>query len=617
MDNKKLAAEIVDLVGGPDNINDLVHCATRLRFNLKDSKKAEREALEKHPGVLTVVHSGGQFQVVIGSHVSDVYKEIMKANSFDFSKETQGQDDKNASVMSKVLEIISGAFSPLIPVMAGAGMIKVLLTVLPMLGWLAEDSSTFKVLAAAGNSVFYFFPILLGITLGYKLKVNPYVAGAIGAALMEPNFTGLMAEGSEAAFMGVPIVLVDYATSVFPIFIAIGIYYFLEKLLNKIIHREVQLFLVPMVALMIMVPLTAIVFGPIGTYAGTWIATGISWLIGVSGILSGIIIGAGYTFLVVFGLHWGLAPITLENIKMGGDPIEAMAAATIFAQCGIAVGIYLRAKHDKELRALASSSTLTGLLAGVTEPIIYGLILRFKRLIPILMISSAVGGAINGHFGVKYTAYVFHNIFSFPIEKPMHIFVISVTLTFILALALTYIFGYETKNKTAVDEEREDTDALAPQPTDLKTESIYSPLIGKIVALKDVKDEVFASGAMGKGIAIDPSVGEVYSPVDGKVAAVFPTGHAIGVTTTNGTDILIHVGIDTVSLKGKYFTPLVKEGDAVRKGDKILEFDLEKIKEAGYETITPMIITMSNKEVDVFEREVKSVGKNDVLLTLI
>ncbi len=616
MDNKQLATDIVNLVGGSDNINDLVHCATRLRFSLNDSKKAEREALEKHPGILTVVQSGGQFQVVIGSHVSDVYKEIMKAHSFNFSETPQDSSDKKTSVMSKVLEIISGAFSPLIPVMAGAGMIKVLLTVLPMLGWLSEESSTFKVLAAAGNSVFYFFPILLGITLGYKLKVNPYVAGAIGAALMEPNFTGLLAEGSQAAFLGVPIVLVDYATSVFPIFIAIGIYYYLEKLLNRIIHREVKLFLVPMVALMIMVPLTAIVFGPIGTYAGTGIAAGISWFIGVSGILSGIIIGAGYTFLVVFGLHWGLAPITLENIKMGGDPIEAMAAATIFAQCGIAVGIYLRAKHDKELKALAASSTLTGLLAGVTEPIIYGLILRFKRLIPILMISSAVGGAINGYFGVKYTAYVFHNIFSFPIEKPMHIFVISVTLTFILALVLTYIFGYETKSKTAGDEENEPAEAAVGIGS-VKTESIYSPLIGKVVALKDVKDQVFASGAMGKGIAIEPSVGEVYSPVDGKVAAVFPTGHAIGITTNDGTDILIHVGIDTVSLKGKYFTPLVKEGDAVKIGDKILDFDLEKIKEAGYETITPMIITMSNKEVDVFEGEVSSVGKNDVLLTLI
>lgn len=616
MDNKQLATDIVNLVGGPGNINDLVHCATRLRFSLNDSKKADREALEKHPGILTVVQSGGQFQVVIGSHVSDVYKEIKKAHSFNFSETPQDAIAKNTSVMSKVLEIISGAFSPLIPVMAGAGMIKVLLTVLPMLGWLSEESSTFKVLAAAGNSVFYFFPILLGITLGFKLKVNPYVAGAIGAALMEPNFTGLLAEGSQAAFLGVPIVLVDYATSVFPIFIAIGIYYFLEKLLNRIIHREVKLFLVPMVALMIMVPLTAIVFGPIGTYAGTGIAAGISWLIGVSGVLSGIVIGAGYTFLVVFGLHWGLAPITLENIKMGGDPIEAMAAATIFAQCGIAVGIYLRAKHDKELKTLAASSTLTGLLAGVTEPIIYGLILRFKRLIPILMISSAVGGAINGYFGVKYTAYVFHNIFSFPIEKPMHIFVISVTLTFILALVLTYIFGYETKSKTVGDEKTEPAGAAAEDVSG-KAESIYSPLIGKIVALKDVKDQVFASGAMGKGIAIDPSVGEVYSPVDGKVAAVFPTGHAIGITTNNGTDILIHVGIDTVSLKGKYFTPLVKEGDVVKMGDKILDFDLEKIKEAGYETITPMIITMSNKEVDVFEREVASVGKNDVLLTLI
>lgn len=631
MDHKKMGDDIVRLVGGEANINGLVHCATRLRFDLKDSKKAERETLEKHDGVITVVESGGQFQVVIGSNVAHVYAEIMKNRDFggDSSSSSESTGEKT-SVLSKVFEVISGSFSPLIPAMAGSGMLKALLTVLTMLGWMSDTSDTYLILSAAGNAVFYFLPIFLGITLGMKLKANPYVAGVIGAALMEPNFTGLMDKGSDVSFLGIPVVMMNYSASVFPIFISISIYAVLHKLLKKIILKDLQLFLVPMIALMIMVPLSAMAFGPFGTTVGDWISSGVTWLIGVSGILSGIVLGGFMTFMVVFGLHWGFTPITIQNIGVGGDPIEAMAAAAVFAQIGVAFGIFLKAKKNKTLRTLAGSTSLTGLLAGVTEPIVYGLILRYKRVIPIVVIAGAIGGAINGHFGVKMTAYVFHNIFAIPVYTPTVVYVIAIACSFAVAAVLTVMFGYESKtkdtdavkNESVANTSAESTPAELPvvsetKANEIKKEQIYSPLTGRAVALSTINDPAFSTGAMGKGLAIVPEIGEVVAPVDGVVTSLFPTGHAIGLTTNAGTEILIHIGINTVALKGKHFNPVVQEGDIVRQGDLLIQFEIDKIKEAGYETVTPVIVTLTQQEVDVFETTQEQVQKNDVLLTLV
>ncbi|MBD8841695.1 beta-glucoside-specific PTS transporter subunit IIABC [Paenibacillus sp. FSL K6-4396] len=631
MDHKKMGDDIVRLVGGEANINGLVHCATRLRFDLKDSKKAERETLEKHDGIITVVESGGQFQVVIGSNVAHVYAEIMKNRDFegDSSSSAESTGEKT-SLLSKVFEIISGSFSPLIPAMAGSGMLKALLTVLTMLGWMSDTSDTYLILSAAGNAVFYFLPIFLGITLGMKLKANPYVAGVIGAALMEPSFTGLMDKGSDVSFLGIPVVMMNYSASVFPIFISISIYAVLDKLLKKIILKDLQLFLVPMIALMIMVPLSAMAFGPFGTTVGDWISSGVTWLIGVSGILSGIVLGGFMTFMVVFGLHWGFTPITIQNIGVGGDPIEAMAAAAVFAQIGVAFGIFLKAKKNKTLRTLAGSTSLTGLLAGVTEPIVYGLILRYKRVIPIVVIAGAIGGAINGHFGVKMTAYVFHNIFAIPVYTPTVVYVIAIACSFAVAAVLTVMFGYESKTKDIASEKNESGSSPSAESTpvelpvvpetkttEIKKEQIYSPLTGKAVALSTINDPAFSTGAMGKGLAIVPEIGEVVAPVDGVVTSLFPTGHAIGLTTNAGTEILIHIGINTVALKGKHFSPVVQEGDIVRQGDLLIQFDIDKIKEAGYETVTPVIVTLTQQEVDVFETNQEQVQKNDVLLTLV
>nr|WP_258166419.1 PTS transporter subunit EIIC [Paenibacillus sp. PCH8] len=364
------AADIVRLVGGESNIDSLVHCATRLRFVLNDTSQADKPSLEQLKKVLTVVESGGQYQVVIGNQVPEVYSAIMnQINVGSLNKEQTST--KKKSMTSRIFEIISGGFSPLLPALVGSGMVKALLSILTTLGWLSAESHTYLILAAAGNAVFYFLPILLGITLANKLGATPYVCGVIGAALMEPNFTGILASGVErTTFLGIPVILANYASTVFPVFIAVSIFAVLERNLKRIVPKSVQLFLVPMLSLVIVVPLTVIAFGPFGVYVSQGIAGGITFLVENSGIVAGLVIGGLVPFLVVLGVHWGLVPIILLNLsELGADPIIGMWLAATYAQTGIALGVFLKTK-DSALKAAAGSSTMTALLAGVTEPIL-------------------------------------------------------------------------------------------------------------------------------------------------------------------------------------------------------------------------------------------------------
>ncbi|WP_236838506.1 beta-glucoside-specific PTS transporter subunit IIABC [Caldalkalibacillus salinus] len=613
--NKQLAQDILKEVGGEENVSSLVHCATRLRFKLKDNQKANKQVLDNHEGILSVVESGGQFQIVIGSHVSHVYEDIKKLMNLDSSEDNQTQDNKSkASIGARIFEFILGSFSPLIPVLAGAGMLKAVVIVLEMVGWLSPGNGTYSILSAAGNSVFYFLPIMLGITASMKLGANPYVGGAIGAALLEPDFVGLL-EGGVTSFLGIPVVMMDYSSSVFPIFIAIGIYAFLERLLKKIIYKDVQLFVVPMLSLAIIVPLTAIVFGPFGVNVGNGIATGINYLIDVSGIIAGAILGGVMTFLVILGLHWGIVPIILENLAVaGGDPISPMWAAATFAQMGVAVGIFIKAR-EKKLKTLAGSTTAPGLLAGVTEPIIYGILLRYRRTLLYVVLAGAVGGAINGSMGIMLQAFAFHSIFSIPINTPSLLYMLGVGTSFALGVLLVVLFGFESSHSQDVD--NQEGDNPAKKSTLKNKEVLASPMHGKVKVLSEVNDQVFSSGAMGKGMAIEPTEGRVVSPVNGTITSLFPTGHAIGITSGGGAEILIHIGLDTVQLEGEYFNSLVKEGDEVKQGDLLIQFDRQKIIEAGYELTTPVIVTNADRYLDIVETNKNKIHEEEDLLTII
>ncbi|MFS0782068.1 beta-glucoside-specific PTS transporter subunit IIABC [Bacillus sp. 1P06AnD] len=614
MSYTSLAKEILQHIGGENNVNSLVHCATRLRFKVKDSKKVNKEALENVKGVISVVQTGGQQQVVIGNHVSDVFKEINKISNF--SKEANDTSEEKTSLSGKIFELISGTFTPLLAPLAGAGMLKALLGVLVMFDLLSDQSGTYAILSAAGNAILFFLPIMIGFTLATKLGANPYMGGIIGAALLEPNFTALLANGDTSSFLGIPVILMDYSSQIVPAFISVLIYAQLEKFLKKVIYKDLQMFLVPMLSLMIIVPLAAIAFGPFGTYVGQMIATGINFLSEHSGLLTGAVVGGAMVFLIMFGLHWALIPMSIENLMNGGDPIDPMWAASTFAQMGIALGIFLKSK-DKETKALSGSTTLTGLLSGVTEPILYGLIATHKRTLKYVVIVGAIGGAFIGAFGAENNAFALHTIFTLSgTTTPWLPYFFMIIMTIGGAAALTYFLGYEDKKKPQNTDTTTDTTIKAGELL-VRKEGIVSPLTGTITPLNQVKDAVFASEAMGRGIAIEPTIGEVHSPVNGTITTIFPTGHAVGITSDDGAEILIHIGIDTVQLEGKYFNAHVKTGDKVTKGQHLIDFDIEKIKGAGYLLTTPVIITNTAQYMDIIETNKEQIAKQEDLLTLV
>ncbi|WP_405168714.1 beta-glucoside-specific PTS transporter subunit IIABC [Paenibacillus sp. FSL H3-0286] len=613
MSYEQLSKDIIQSVGGEKNINNVIHCATRLRFTLNDEQKADKENLGKMKGIIGVVSKGGQFQVIVGTHVADVYKEIAKSIS---PNSDSGENKVKKPIGTLIFDVISRSFSPLIGALAGAGMLKALLTVLASLHVLSADSETYKVLAGASNAVFYFLPIFLGITLSIRLGVNAYVGGSIGAALLEPNITGLSSVESPH-FLGIPLVISDYSSSVFPIFIAICIYALLDKQLRKFIHKDLQMFLVPMLCLIVIVPLTILAFGPFGVNVGNLIGDAILFLSTKSGIVTGAIVGIAWTYLTVLGLHWGLVPIILENIAKGGDPIYAMAGMAIFAQLGVALGIFLKTK-DKQLKTLAGSTFIPGALSGVTEPIIYGLLTRYKRTFIYVTIAGGVGGALSGLFKVKMEVFAFVSVLSLPAFSPLVVQAIIAGVTIVLAMVITMVFGYEDKKKVNIVEEKTNTEkSEVILPHAVKSSTVVSPLAGNVIPLTSVNDAAFASEAMGKGIAIEPTEGKLYSPVSGVVSTIFRTGHCIAVVSDEGVEVLIHIGIETVKLKGKYFDVKVQEGATVKQGDLLIEFDFEQIKNEGYQCTTPIIITNTANYSDVIGTNKTVITPGEDLLTVV
>ncbi len=624
------AKQIVEYVGGEANINSLVHCATRLRFELKDEGKADKAALTGLSYVLQVVISGGQYQVVIGPAVHDYYTAILSVAKIGGAGNSADEEvKKQGSIMDRVMKVISGAFSPLIPMLAGAGMVKALLTVFTEFGVMGYEDSTYLILSAAGNAVFYFLPIFLGITLAKQFGANAYVGGGIGAALLEPNFTGLL-EAENVNFLGIGVTPIDYASTIFPIFIAVIVYSYLEKGLKKIVKRELQLFLVPMLCIMLMVPFTVILFGPFGTTLANKVSDVVMLLFDFNQVIAGMLLGAAYPFLTLLGLHWGFTPITLQNLNdFGGDIIEGVCVCAVFAEIGIAIGAYIKAKKHSKIRDVAGPTILTGILAGVTEPILYGIIMNYKRMLAIVGIASGIGGAINGAFHVTCDAYVFHNIFSLAMRtySPFAGYLAGIVAALASGALLTVFWGvtpgdsadFEAPGQAGSNGQQpaEQTGNVKQQKAAGQQTDIYAPLSGEAIALQDVEDEVFASGVAGLGIAIRPSKGEVTAPCDGVVSLVFASKHAIGITTAGGVELLIHIGLNTVMLEGKGFETLVQEGSQVKKGQPLLRFDMDLIKAAGYSLVSPVLVTNADDFQDIRIQKLGQVSAEEIIYQVI
>lgn len=604
-----LAKQIVEKVGGVENIISLFHCVTRLRFKLKDSSKADREAIKNIQGVLSVVEGNGQFQVVIGNHVTDVFETVLnifpeiKSESMNIN---DTEEKPSGNILTRMFNTMSSIFNPIIIALAGAGMIKALLVILTTYGFMDNTGSTYKILSAAGNSVFYFLPIFLAFSTAKTFKVNQFVAVAIVGALMEPNFSGLMkATGDVVDFFGIPVVLMGYSGTVIPAILTIWVYSYIEKFLKKFIPKSIEIFTLSAVALLIMVPLAVMVIGPIGVTLGNGMGDLINFLSDKSGLIAGLVVGAGWTFLVMMGIHWGVVPIMINNIaNQGYDVIRPMIAAATFASAGVALGVVLRSKK-KETKAFAASTMIPALLGGITEPIVYGLAVKYKKPLIALTISGGIAGAFMGMFQTKAMVYVFPALTTLPafFGDTFVIYLIGIGMAFGLSAILTYILGFEENSSNDIK-------------STLNPSELTSCVKGEMIPLENVNDPVFANKTMGDGVAFIPEAGEITSPIDGTIEVAFPTGHAIGLKNDSNDEILIHVGINTVELDGECFKLLVKQGERVTRGQKLIEFDLKKIKEKGYDTTTMLLITETNNRI-VKKENYRNVINEDKVLELV
>ncbi|ETY75408.1 beta-glucoside-specific PTS transporter subunit IIABC [Lactiplantibacillus fabifermentans] len=655
-----LSKKIIAGVGGKDNVNSVVHCTTRLRFKLKDESIAKTDVLKDTDGVITVVQSGGQYQVVIGNEVADVYDTLIKVGGFADGGSVPDDfgEDENMSIFDRFIDLISGIFSPILGALCAAGMIKGFDAMFLAFGWLTADSGTYKILYAIGDGFFYFLPVVLGMTAASKFHLDKYVGMAIGMALCYPDivalnssktvlttlFTGSFFESQiHATFLGIPVVMMSYTSSVIPIILAVWFASKVQKWAKKIVPTVVKTFLVPFITLLIAVPVTFIIIGPIATWISDGLSTACVALYDVSPILAGVIMGAFWQVFVIFGVHWGFVAVAMANLASKGyDPIVVLSLAASFAQTGVVLGILLQTKNPKT-RGIALPAFISGIF-GVTEPAIYGLTLPRKRPFILSCIASAVGGGIIGLAGTKLWMMGGMGIFSIPgtvnakngIDASVYGLLIAMAVATVLGFALQMMFGRKSVDandkpaKVAVNAAEPVTAGvdmqmatggatkIEPTVTYNQATKLTSPVSGVVLPLSEVKDEVFSSGAMGKGIAIEPHDGVLVAPADGTVALVFPTGHAVGLNTAAGAELLMHIGMDTVELDGKGFETLVKKGDTVKAGQPLVKFDVQTIKDAGYSVTTPIVVTNSKNyhDIKLTKANTKTVQTNDPLLTL-
>lgn len=640
MQYEELVSSILKNVGGKSNISSVTHCITRLRFKLKDESKANTEMIKSIKGVITVVQSGGQYQVVIGNHVPEVYKELLDYGGIQ--SDSTGQVEKPQGLLNKFIDVISNIFSPIIGVLIASGMIKGLTILLIATGLVKMGSGTQIILQAAGDGLFYFFPIFLGYTAAKKFGAKPFVGMGIGAALVYPAVAMSVAEMEPLytlfsgtifqspvyiTFLGIPVILMTYSSSVIPIIIAVYFSAKLEKFLTKIVPRAMRGFFIPFLTLLISVPLTYLAIGPVATWAGMLVGQALLTVYNLSPVLAGIVIGGFWQVFIMFGLHWGLVPIGMNNIAtLGYDTILIAGSATPLATAGVVLGIFLKTKN-KELKEVSFPAFLSAFF-GITEPALYGITLPRKKTFFATLFSVAVAGGIMGFFGSKSYIVGATGIFAIPnfinpetgIDKGFIGYVIAVSVAFILGLILSLTIAYDPKqdNLEQLKEiESEENDGLNLELGKNVLYELQSPIKGQILPLNEVKDEAFSLGLLGKGLAIAPEEGSVFAPANGTVTTLFPTNHALGITTEDGIEILIHIGLDTVNLNGKYFYPEIKQGDEVHQGQLLLTFDKEALEEAGYSLVTPVIISNTKNYLDVVETEKNIVDYSDKLLTII
>ncbi|KLV25460.1 PTS sugar transporter subunit IIBC [Niallia circulans] len=606
MNYQDLAKVIIDKVGGEENVKSLTHCATRLRFNLKDDQKPDEKTLKSTPGIMGVVNKGGQYQVIIGSDVGNVYKEIItQTNIANDEAKSEGEDKRSA--FAKVIDTITGIFTPILPAITAAGMLKAVLSILVVFKVLTTESQSYQIINFMADAAFYFLPILLAVSSAQKFKANPFLAMMVGGILLHPNFVAMVniaKEGGEAIkLMGLPISAVSYSSSVIPIILSVWFMSYIEPLADKVSPKAIKFFSKPMITIFIVGTASLVVLGPIGYLISDAISNGITALESVSPWIVPLLVGTFSPLLVATGTHYGLVPIGINNrMTTGYDTViyPGMLASNV-SQGAAAIGVGVKSK-DSTIKQLAYSAGLTGLF-GITEPALYGVNLRFKTPLYAAMIGGAAGGLFMGICRVRnfsggspglltLPSYIGDNTLSFFYYACIGA-AISIVVTFIATLILY---------KDPVAEEKEEADESTTKETpnlSIGGATIVSPLQGNLHSLKYVDDGMFSEEILGQGVAIEPAEGTVLSPVNGIVSATFESKHAIGITSEDGVELLIHVGIDTVQLNGEGYEYFVEKGQEIQIGDKLIQFDLEGIKAKGYKVITPVVITNSAEVGDI------------------
>lgn len=630
---EQLANDIIKHVGGKENIISLVHCVTRLRFQLKDEGKADDDILKNMDGIVTVMKSAGQYQVVIGNHVPAVYADVCEAAGISANSQEEKSGHKN--IFDALIDTISGISQPILSIMTAAGMLKGLNALFLAFGWYAETSGTAIFMNTIGDALFMYLPIILGYTSAKKFGLKPFVGLVIGAALCYPAIQqSTLAGGGEPLYtlfsgtlfespvymdiFGIPVITMDYTSSVVPVILICFFASKCQKQLNNIIPETLKFFFVPMFTLFIALLCGFIVIGPIATFASNLIAEGIMNVRDFSPMLAGALVGGFWQVLVIFGLHWGFIPIYINNIAtMGFDNVMMPFFGATFAQTAVVIAMLIKTR-DKKLRALCVPAAISGIF-GVTEPAIYGITLPRKKPFIISCIASAIAGAYFGFANLREFIMGGLGIFEFPAMidpatnnmDSLYVGMIGAVLAMAVGFVLTMLF-FKDDSEVAAIETPSDTKAASGDLLD--KEIIAMPLQGTVLPLSEVKDAAFSQGVLGKGLAIEPDKGEVISPVNGVITTLFPTFHAIGITADSGVEILIHVGMDTVQLEGAHFHPAVQQGDHVTAKEVLLTFDMEEIRKAGYSLITPVVITNSSQYLDILETGLKS---SEELLTVV
>ncbi|MPW27288.1 PTS beta-glucoside transporter subunit EIIBCA [Alkalibaculum sp. M08DMB] len=615
MNINNMAREIVNLVGGIKNISDITHCATRLRLVLKDNEKADIKKLDQLEGVLKAQYKGGQMQIVIGGKVGKVYAAVIKTEGLNrMDSSTGNKKIKEKNPLTTVIETIAGIFVPLLPPLVGCGMITAFVVIVTNLGWVDPSSGFVEILRMIGNLIFYFMPFFLAVSAARKFNTNEFLAIALAGAYMHPaildDAKAISTTGIDMiSFLGLPILLVQYSSSVIPIILSVWILSYVYRFVDRVIPEFLQVLLTPMIVLFIMVPLQLIVLGPIGSYIGNWLVDGIDFLFATTGIFAGAILGFFRPILVMFGMHYSIMPMQIQQLSAtGASVLLPSALAANLAQAGSAFAVFYLTK-DKTMKSAAGSSAITAAF-GITEPAIYGVNLKYKRP---FFAACASAGLVSGFFSLvnaRGTALALPGILALPTyEANNFIFmVIGLVMAVVLAFVFTVVIGIKEDNIS--------NQVIGINKGNGKQLVIKSPLKGIVKDLLEVDDKTFSQNIVGKGVAIVPEEGKVYAPFDGEVLSLFNTKHAIGLKSNDGVEVLIHIGIDTVNLAGKHFVTKVEKNQKINKGDLLIEFDINEIQKEGYDTITPIVITNSGDYLDVIRVSGDNITYNEDLLKI-